>query len=209
MISPKRLAFDEVCDLFVKIGAHNSPAEMHGLLTGQLSAGKRMTQVEWLKEAREFIDTDHVFSSDEEEQLQYIYMATLSSLLDEELSFYPLLPVEDADIDERLTSLSAWCQGFLAGFALVEKSISELPEVVNDALHDIAAIAQVGIGEDDEWDESSDDDYMQIIEYIRLAAMNTCLEYAMPESEKSIANKQPPEQAYLTTQSLFKARQIH
>ena len=67
------LAFDEVCDLFVELGAHNSPAEMHGLLAGQLSAGKRIDYAEWLHEAKEFIDTDASFSKDQEEQLQFVY----------------------------------------------------------------------------------------------------------------------------------------
>lgn len=207
MNTVRRLDFDEMCDLFVALGAHNSPAEMHGLLSGQLAAGQRMNQAQWLKEAREFIDSDQVFSPQEEEQLQYVYMATLAALADENLGFYPLLPSDDTDIEERLTSLGLWSQGFLAGFALVEKAIAELPEAVNDALNDLAAIAQVGLNEDDEWDESADEDYMQIIEYVRLAAMNIFLEYARKEADKDAA--EPAGGEYLSAQSLFNTRKVH
>lgn len=203
------LAFDEVCDLFVAIGAHTSPAEMHGLLAGQLAAGKRMKHAEWIHEAREFIDTDHVFSPDEEEKLQFVYMATLASLADEELGFYPLLPDDDTDLEQRLAALGFWCQGFLAGFALVEKAIAGLPETVNDALNDLAAIAQVGMNDSDDWNASADEDYIQVVEYVRLAAMNTFLEYAVADIDMHAPETANGSDEYLSAQSLFKTRQVH
>jgi yecA family protein len=205
----RRLEFDEICDLFVSLGAHNSPSEMHGLLAGQLSAGKRMDYSEWLKEAKEFIDTDSAFSKDEEEVLQFVYMSTLTALADDELGFYPLLPDDEADIEQRLHCLGLWCQGYMAGFALVEKAIAELPEIVNDALNDLAAIAQVGINESEDWDESADEDYFQIVEYVRLAAMNIFVEYAVDEAEQVQSDMQEKGDEYLSAQSLFKKRQLH
>jgi yecA family protein len=202
MNTVRRLDFDEVCDLFVAVEAHNSPAEMHGLLTGQLAAGKRMSQPEWLQEAREFLDTDHVFNPDESEQLFYVYLSTLAALGDENLGFYPLLPNDDDDMEERLTSLGLWCQGFLAGFALVEKAITQLSEPVNDALNDLAAIAQVGLNDEEEWDESAEEDYIQIIEYVRLAVMNIFLEYAVNDKPEAEAET-------LSAQNLFNARKVH
>ena len=205
----RRLEFDEVCDLFVSLGARNSPSEMHGLLAGQLAAGRRMNYSEWFKEARDFIDTDSDFSKDEEEQLQFVYMSTLTALADEELGFYPLLPDDEDDIEQRLSCLGFWCQGFLAGFALVEKQIAELSEVVNDAMNDLAAIAQVGMNESDDWDESADADFFQIVEYVRLAAMNIFLEYVVDESEKPEKVMQDQSDEYLSAQSLFKTRKLH
>ncbi len=205
----RRLEFDEVSNLFVSLGAHNSPAEMHGLLVGQLAAGKRMSYDDWLVVAREFIDTDSTFSKDEEEQLQFVYMATLTALADEELGFYPLLPGDDIELELRLNSLGHWCQGFLAGFALVEKQVEALSDIVNDALNDLAAISQVGINESDDWDESADDDLFQIVEYVRLAAMNIFIEYAVDEAETAEASTDNSLDQYLSAQSLFKTRQLH
>ncbi|HEY9034811.1 MAG TPA: UPF0149 family protein [Pseudomonadales bacterium] len=202
----RRLEFDEVGDLFVELRAHNSPAEMHGQLAGQLAAGKRMDYAQWLKEAREWIDTDASFTGAHEEILQFVYMATLTALADEQLGFYPLLPDDEQPIEQRLGCLGQWCQGFMAGFALVERNLTELPEIVNDALKDLAAIAQVGMNENEDWDESADEDYFQIVEYVRLAAMNIFLEYAVDALE------QPAEDSaddYLSAQSLFKTRQLH
>jgi uncharacterized protein len=202
----RRLDFDEVSDLFVRLGAQNTPSEMHGLLAGQLAAGKRMDYAQWLQEARHFIDTAAAFSSSEEEVLQFVYMATLTALADEQLGFYPLLPGDDDSIEQRLHCLGYWCQGFLAGFALVEKAIADLPEIVNDALNDLAAIAQVGMNESEDWDASADEDYFQIVEYVRLAAMNIFLEYAVEAQDLAVKDSADE---YLSAQTLFKTRQLH
>ena len=202
------LVFDEVCDLFVALGANNSPSEMHGLLGGQLAAGKRMGLEDWLGEAREFIDTEAGFTKEQREQLQFIYMSTLTTLADEQLGFYPLLPEDEAEFEQRLACLSFWCQGFLAGFALVEKKVADLPEVVNDALNDLAAISQLQTDEDDSWDNSAEDDYMQIVEYVRLAAMNIFMEYAVDAVDSSDDAAKNADD-YLDAQSLFKSRQLH
>lgn len=202
----RRLDFDEVSDLFVELRAHSSPAEIHGQLAGQLAAGKRMDYADWFKEARDWMDTDSSFNTEQQEILQFVYMSTLTALADEQLGFYPLLPDDDSPIEDRLSCLGQWCQGFLAGFALVETNMTDLPEIVNDAMKDLAAIAQVGMEEDEQWDESVDDDYIQIVEYVRLAAMNIFLEYAVDALEQP---DQDSMDEYLSAQSLFKTRQLH
>lgn len=205
----RRLAFDEVCDLFVALGAHNSPSEMHGLLSGQLAAGKRMDFAEWQETAKDFIDSDASFSKEDAEKLQFIYMSTLTALADDELGFYPLLPDDEDEIENRLTCLGLWSQGFLAGFALVEKRVEETSELVNDALNDLAAIAQVGLNDDEDWDESVEEDYTQLVEYIRLAAMNIFIEYAVEANHDQNATGNSQNEAYLSAESLFKKRQLH
>lgn len=201
-----RLDFDEVCDLLVGLGSHQSASEVHGLLAGELAAGKRMDYAQWLEVAKEHLDVSQNFSKEQSEKLQYIYMATLISLADDQLGFYPLLAGDDAEVEIRLDCLADWCQGFLAGFALVEKQVAELSEVVNDALNDLAAISQVGVSDDDEWNESTEEDYFQIVEYVRLAAMNVFVEYAVDAPDADDSNA--PD-AYLKTESLFTSRKLH
>jgi yecA family protein len=199
----RRLEFDELANLFTALGSFNSPAEMHGMLAGQLSAGRRMNLAEWLQEAQELMDVSTHLSSDDSERLQFVYMATLAALSDEQLGFYPLLPDDEQEMEQRLGSLGLWCQGYLAGFALVEKKLKDLPEMVNDALADLAAIAEVGVNESDDWNEGAEEDYAQIVEYVRLAAMNIFSDYASAEN--------PPagESGYLSAESLFRSRQLH
>lgn len=199
------LDFDEVCDLLVSLSVQLPASEVHGLLAGELAAGKRMDIHQWQQEAKQLLDIEVNLSKDQLEQMHYLYMATLSALGDEQLGFYPLLLDDDAEIELRLQALASWCQGFLAGFALVEKQVAELSEVVNDALNDLAAISQVGIGEeDDEALESAEEDYTQIVEYVRLAAMNVFIEYAVDQNEPESSNGD-----YLSNETLFNARKLH
>ena len=113
----------------------------------------------------------------------------------------------DSEVEIRLTCLSQWCQGFLAGFALVEKQVADLSEMINDALNDLAAISQVGMNDDDDWNDSAEEDYFQIVEYVRLAAMNVFVEYAVDKSENE--SSVVASDAYLDSQSLFNARKLH
>ncbi len=215
-----RLDFDEVADLILQIGSHTSPAELHGFIAGQLAAGGRSDGPVLLSAFKEMLDVQSDFSHEEGEKLRFIYMSTLNALMDPELGFYPLLADDDSEIDIRLTTLSQWCQNFLSGFATVEKAISDISEIVNDALNDMAAISQVGV-EADEVDEDMDaveSDYTQLVEYIRLATMNIFMEY-LPEPAKDakataadtaqVASGEQVEQTYLNTQDLFQQRKIH
>ena len=153
------LDFDEVANLIVSLSASITPSEIHGLLSGQIAAGKRMDKSAWLEEAKTLLDIETGFSADQEEQLQFIYMTTLTQIADTELGFYPLIPDEDLEFELRLQCLGLWCSGFLAGFALVEKAVAKLPELVNDALNDLAAISQIGENEDEDLDNSAESDF--------------------------------------------------
>ena len=208
-----QLDFDTVANLFLSLGANHTPSEIHGLLTGKLAAGKRFDQSAWLLQAQELLDTDASFSKEQQEQLYFFYMATATPLADADLSFQALIPDDDLDMEQRLQCLGLWCSGFLAGFALVEKAITELPELVNDALNDLAAIAQVGANEDEDWDASAEQDFFQLMEYVRLAAMNVFMEYHAQAANKAAPNASataPQKEAdYLTSEQMFKGRQVH
>lgn len=211
----KALDFDEVANLIVSVGASITPSEVHGLLAGQLAAGKRMEKDAWMNEASALLHTESSFNAEQQEQLQFIYRATLSQLSDDQLSFYPLIPDEDLEMEQRLQCLGLWCSGFMAGFALVEKQNPVLPELINDALNDLAAISQVGENEEEELNETAEEDLFQIVEYVRLAAMNIFIEYALTADAKQKADKgssavaQAKEGEYLTTNQLFKGRNVH
>lgn len=199
-ISDDPLDFDAFCDLFVNLGALSPPAELHGLLTGQLSAGMRFTPLQWLQKAREFMDIQQAIDEQQTQQLQALYQETLEQLEDPHHIFYPLLPADDDEFRIRLTALGQWCSGFLSGFALVEiVREHEFSDIVTDALKDIAAIAQVSI-EDDDLDEEDEEDYSNVVEYVRLAVINIFLEQGRnsyveaSEQESSLS---------MTPQSLF------
>ena len=83
------------------------------------------------------------------------------------------------DSYERAAALGQWCQGFLSGFGLTRRAYS-LSDEANEVLRDLAAIAQV----QDALEESEDgeSDYMEVMEYLRVAPMLLFSELAKPEA---------------------------
>lgn len=177
------LDFDEVCDLFIRLQATTPPAELHGLLTGQLCAGQQMTRDVWLRVAKEFMDAQAEPDAEDSDLLMSVYYTTITQLVDDDWGFYPLLPDDTSELTVRIQALGEWCQGFLVGFALVDQKQTgsktagqktPYSDLVSDALSDLAAIAQVGEPEDDS--DESENDFMHLEEYVKLAVLNVFVE---------------------------------
>jgi len=199
------LDFDDISDMLVTLGAHASPSEIHGYLSGLLAAGKRLSDKQWLEEAQVLIDADNEISPANQESFICIYANTLASLADENCGFYPLLADDAHPIATRLSCLATWCQGFMVGFALVEKAVGDLSDTVNDALHDMAAITRVDTELEQDDSNSAQGDYIQLVEYVRLASMSIFSEYA-----QSVATPAPAKESdTMSVQNLFRNRQLH
>jgi uncharacterized protein len=74
--------------------------------------------------------------------------ASVGALEREDMGFAPLLPEDDAPLEQRLEALGAWCGAFLAGLAagLARRGIGSLadcPEEVREIVADMAAISQI------------------------------------------------------------------
>jgi hypothetical protein len=80
-----------------------------------------------------------------------------------------LLPTDDAPLADRAAALGQWCQGFLTGFGLNCRGSSMLSTEAKEVLQDLAAISQV----QDALEESEDgeSDYMEVMEYLRVAPL--------------------------------------
>lgn len=216
----ENMAFDSICDVFVAAGATTAPAELHGLLAGQLCAGVTFSPKAWLRKVAEFMEPagELELSRSQQAMLQQLHDGTLAQLADGDMLFQPLLPDDDTDLLTRLESLAQWCDGFLAGFALVEEHRhAEFPSIINDALKDIAAIAQVGFEnvEDGTLEDDAEDDYMQVVEHVRLLVMNifheNVLTHASPamDDAAAVAPAAKAEDAIATPAALFSKRNLH
>lgn len=209
-------AFDCVCDVFVAAGAVNAPAELHGALTGQLCAGVTFSPKTWLRKAVEFMDPADELSKTQQAVMQQLHDSTLAQLSDDDMLFQPLLPDDDdTDLLTRLEALAQWCDGFLAGFALVEEHRhAEFSVIITDALKDIAAIAQVGYEsvEEGALEDDAEDDYMQVVEHVRLLVMNIYYEKvataALPAGAAALAEPAPVA-AITSPAALFSKRNLH
>jgi len=161
-------------------GSAQTPGETHGTLTGMLcidnqaSASRAVTdcQTESLTQA-----------------LDALREMTLEGLFDPDLSFRPLLPNDEVELEDRVRALARWCAGFLYGLScdgrFEPKSLSaEVQEVVGD----LTELSKADLTAEDSEVESAEADYAELVEYTRVAVQMIFLEH-QPKREGPVAQE--------------------
>jgi|TARA_B110001469_G_scaffold56242_1_gene54153 uncharacterized protein YgfB (UPF0149 family) len=172
--------FDDFADMFVELGAFGTPSELHGLLTGQLVAGVRADAEAWLAMVVAHLDVQGLEDDDDKAELVVLYDMALEQLTAPDFGFQLLLPEDDMELAGRTESLGAWCSGFLSGFGLgFDHTKQKLSSEITDSMEDLASIAQASFDADDDEqkDDSAETSYMELVEYVRLAAMMVFAEF--------------------------------
>lgn len=188
--------FDQLADIYWRLGVMQSPSQLHGYLLGRLAAGDELDSSQWLKSATAYLDTVEPPNEHEADILTAFYQSSGASLVSEDLVLALFLPDDGAEISLRIDSIGQWCQGFLAGFAAAGKAIrsvrgqQEYSEEVSEALTDMAAISQVSLGDQDADMEQSEQDIFELVEYLRLAAITLYMECnKKPDTESTTSTK--------------------
>jgi len=160
-------------ELLVSHQVYRSAAEIHGVITGQLCAEDAGYDVDLsLKILEIHKDSSEVITS----LLKMLADDIRPQLGAEDYAFQPLLPNDDEDIRARLAALADWCDGFNAGFAGAwVREETEMPEQTREVLNDFSRIAQVE-QEDEATDKENEANLMEIVEYVRMAAITVFLQ---------------------------------
>ncbi|MCJ8297944.1 MAG: UPF0149 family protein [Pseudomonadales bacterium] len=178
------LSFDDIADILVseKI-TMLSPAELHGLVCGQLAGGSRLSNDLWLQMANDFLDIEHFSHEQSKVGLVGLYQQSLAQFEGLEMSLDLLLPDDDDyELSQRVESLGLWVQGFLAGFGTQGRQADKkLSEDAKEMLNDLAQISQVA-SVDLEEDDDSENNFIELSEYVRMGAV-----YIFTECNKPIA----------------------
>ncbi|MFT0213322.1 UPF0149 family protein [Pseudomonas sp. F1_0610] len=150
------------------LGAQNqplSPAELQGLLIGRCCGGANFEVADWLTDAAELFDGEIPESL--HAPLAGLLQMTQAELQSSEvMALTLLLPDDDCSIAERTQAVAMWCQSFLAGFGLVAGS-KKLSTEANEVLEDLVSITQIQSNAEE--NEDTEDDFMQVSEYLRIA----------------------------------------
>lgn len=175
--------FETWANLYVRHGAFNHPAELHGALAGQLAAGERLTAKEWEAVAADHLGTENFLPADQvspdtREFFAGVYESVLAGLRSDQMQFRLLLPDDEAPMGERLFALSAWTRGFLEGMARVGgERLATAPEDIREVIQDFVAISQVEDDVDEEDDAENEAHWAEISEFVRVGAMTVFAEF--------------------------------
>lgn len=160
-------------DELKRCGASWDAAQSHGLLTGRLAIGGVDAGPRWLLQVLEGADESNALHRECQTRLHRIYQSTFWQLSERMSEFEPLLPDAVDDVEVRTTGLAHWCEGFLHGLvsakhgdALRERLAAE---PLSDIIKDLLQITRASAAEDDD-DESNEAAYVELVEYLRVAA---------------------------------------
>lgn len=143
----------------------------------EVSAAADAIRIEWLSAVMEFLDVSNEPANGVTDAIVQLYHTTLEQLQDEQMGIQLLLPDDDADISDRVTALGQWCQGFLVGFGTSGVNVeTELSGDTADALRDFASFVHISPDLEDGDVEGSEGDYMELVEYVRLATLSIFLD---------------------------------
>ncbi len=157
-------------------GAVQNPADVHGTLCGMLCMDN---------------DADPARALDDEptealtQALSALREMTLEGLFDPDLSFTPLLPGDDAEIETRVQALARWCAGFLYGLGSQSSGesgddsdfdLSRLSDEVREVVRDLTELSRAGLTAEDSDNETAEADYAELVEYVRVGVQMIFLE---------------------------------
>ena len=166
------LDYDRLRDALAAAGAVVAPPELHGGVCGALCVGGAPAARRWLADCLddERLDAAAPAMADDLDEL----IVTSAQMLDEaELAFAPLLPGDDAPLEEQVEALAAWCQGFLNGVGSTTAAAGRTPEegsALGEILHDFAELSRAGLSEDEAAGHGQPDFALEELkEYVRVS----------------------------------------
>lgn len=145
--------------------------ECHGTLAGLVCAKGSLDEQQWLDFIAGERDPGDLLAREGLAILGALHGETVRQLDNAVLDFHPLLPPDDAPLDERVFGLGEWCQGFLMGLSEGGlKDLAKLPADSAEIVRDMTEIARAGgyeFGEGEE-DENA---YNELLEYVRTGVL--------------------------------------
>jgi uncharacterized protein len=165
MISDIR--FKDFEDVLATAGSLADAAEAHGSLCGALCSMSPYKMQDWVNE---ILPDGAALSDESSAMIEKVFTATATSFGEQGMEFEPLLPDDESPLNGRANALALWCTGFLYG--LGTGHISDLEALngdVGEIVRDFTEISRAS-GDEADADESNEQAYAELVEFIRVAA---------------------------------------
>lgn len=169
----RRLEHDEIDAALRRCGATWNASQAHGFLCSRLAVRGTGARTEWLDQLAAGMEPANALQRECATILGSLFDTTWRLLAERQSEFMPLLPEDARPAPERADALAHWCEGFLHG--LVSGPHSEslrtrlATEPLSDIIKDMLEIARA-TAEDSDDEESTEEAYVELVEYIRVAA---------------------------------------
>lgn len=192
----EKVEYDVLEESLKKCGASWGAAQTHGLLTGRLAIAGAPAGAEWLLQVLEGVDAGNALRKECEKNLDTLYQSTFWQLSERLSEFEPLLPDDGDNVDLRTLALAHWSEGFLHGLVSAKHSdaLKERlgAEPLSDIIKDMLQITRAGLEEasDEEENEAA---YVELVEYLRVAAQLSYEELADVRNAKTEAPERETE----------------
>lgn len=161
------IRFKDFEDVLATAGSLADAAEAHGSLCGALCSMAPYKMQDWLNE---ILPDSNSLSEESSAMIERVFTATATTFGEQGMEFEPLLPDDESPLNGRANALALWCTGFLYG--LGTGAISDLEGLkgdVGEIVRDFTEISRA-TGDDADSDESNEQAYAELVEFIRVAA---------------------------------------
>ena len=163
---------DVLNEALKRCGASWSAAQTHGLQSSRLAVIGTRGLADSNGQVLDGVNTITEFRKECEDMLGMLWQTTHKAFSERLSAFEPLLPDESDRADVRTEGLAHWCEGYLHGLvsgehdAMLKERLAADP--VADVIKDMLQITRATV--DNGEDEGSEEAYVEIVEYLRVAA---------------------------------------
>lgn len=192
----EKVSYDVLDESLKRCGATWDAAQTHGLLTGRLAIAGVPAGPDWLLQVLDGVDENNALRAECQKHLDTLYQSTFWQLSERLSEFEPLLPDDDDDVGLRTAALAHWSEGFLHGLVSAKHgdALKERlgAEPLSDIIRDTLQITRAGLdGDVDEEDNESA--YVELVEYLRVAAQLCYEELADIRNARNATNESESE----------------
>lgn len=164
---------DVLNDALQRCGASWTAAQAHGLFSSRLAVSGTNSHAQSLSQVLEGSDASDALRKECEDMLAALWLATHSAFSERQSAFEPLLADDGDSTAVRAEAVAHWCEGYLHGLVSGEHESALRKRLAADPLADIIKdmlqITRAAV-DDNDGDESDEESYVEIIEYLRVAA---------------------------------------
>jgi uncharacterized protein YgfB (UPF0149 family) len=155
-----------------RCGASWDAAQSHGALSARIAVEGAGALPGVVAAVFEGSDEADALRSECENLLESLFAETHQALAARQSNFMPLLPDDAESTARRAEAIAHWSEGFLHGLVSSRQDDALkarlAAEPVADIIKDMLQITRAAVGEDDS-DETSEQAYADIVEYLRVA----------------------------------------